>query len=160
MKLLQNYLWYCFEKLLEFEYGSINCSASAVSKLTLHSTSCHHRAVNASTLSALCYIWLCSSLNGLLTSKFHKKRNPCLCQWELVDLRVLDKVRTFEVGWSSALQMGNSRALNQLSKSAEGNRYKVEDWGRGLALVPSPPSPTTVSQPVVHGRLVISYTRR
>lgn len=56
VKLVQNYLWYCFGKLLEFEYGNINCSTSAVSKLTLRSTSRHHCAVNASMVSAPCYI--------------------------------------------------------------------------------------------------------
>lgn len=51
MKLPQTYLWYCFEKLQEFEYGNRNCSTHAVSKLMLHSTSRHCHAVNASAVS-------------------------------------------------------------------------------------------------------------
>lgn len=35
-----------------------------------------------------------------------------------------------------------------------------EGWGSSLALVPSPPSPTRVSQPAVRGVLVIGYTSR
>lgn len=77
-----------------------------------------------------------SALNGLLTSKFHKIRNPCLCQGELIDLRVLDKIRASKVGRSCALRMGKSHVLNQLSQFAEGAKLKTE--AEVLLLCPLP----------------------